>query len=1007
MTTKILSLSGIMLLLTTVVVAQQTFPVNGIPDKRNLYHLFKNARIIVDYKTTLDSSMLLIKNGRIEAVGIITVIPAGTIIHDMSGKWIYPSFIDPYTFYGLPEPSKSEKAKLPQLTSNTKGAYSWNQALKPETEAHRLFTVQDESASRYRKAGFGIVLSMPQDGIARGTGSIVTLGTESDQEVILKEKGAAGYSFQKGTSHQVYPTSEMGAIALLRQSFLDASWYAGAGKNTEFNISIQSWISNQSYPQIFECQNYLQSLRADKIGDEFGVRYIIKGSGDEYKRVHEIQATGNPYIIPLRFPENQDVSNPYDALNLSLGELMHWDLAPANAAILHHAGIPVVFTSDGLKDIQEFIVQLRKTISYGLPVQEALKAVTESPARLLGIENLCGAIRKGMMANFLITSGDIFKKDHFIFENWINGKPYVISQQPAVDIRGEYSLMIDTLTTMLLSVKGESYKPQGELRYRGDTIKASVTFNDHVIAIGFELKNPAAKGRYTLNGFPYGDDGRLFKGTAINPQGLNVLWELVRTGEFIRGAENDTTTVEIPSYGTVTYPAKAYGFKTLPAPENIIFRNVTVWTNESSGILKDHDVRIRNGKIESIGRNLDTTGYNVIDGTGKHLTSGIIDEHSHIAVSHNVNECSHAVTSEVRISDVIDPDDIQIYRQLAGGVTTSQLLHGSCNPIGGQSAIIKLRWGFPAEQMKFQGAPGFIKFALGENVKQSNWGDDNRIRYPQTRMGVEQVYINAFTKAIEYHKTWQAYNPKSKLPAPRRDLQLEALTEIMNRKRFITCHSYQQGEINMLMHVADSMGFKVNTFTHILEGYKVADKMKAHGAGASSFSDWWAYKYEVIEAIPHNGSILHDMGVITAFNSDDAEMARRLNQEAAKAVMYGGLSDEDAWKFVTLNPARLLRIDHLVGSIKAGKDADVVLWNGPPLSVYSKVEKTYIDGICFFDLTRDAELRSEIQKERARILNKMRDEKNKSPQGDLKKPAFREHLLHHCDDVHDDEQFNY
>jgi imidazolonepropionase-like amidohydrolase len=291
---------------------------------------------------------------------------------------------------------------------------------------------------------------------------------------------------------------------------------------------------------------------------------------------------------------------------------------------------------------------------------------------------------------------------------------------------------------------------------------------------------------------------------------------------------------------------------------------------------------------------------------------------------------------------------------------------------------------------------------LGENVKQANWGDLYRSRYPQSRMGVEQVYVDAFTRAIEYEAKLKASREKKSTMPFRRDLRMEAVAEIMNNKRHITCHSYQQGEITMLMRVADSLGFKVNTFTHILEGYKVADKMKAHGVGASSFSDWWAYKYEVIEAIPHNGSILHDVGVTVAFNSDDAEMARRLNQEAAKAVRYGNVSEEEALKFVTLNPAKLLRIDNRVGSIKPGKDADLVMWSDHPLSTYAIAQQTYIDGICYFDIDRDAQLRLEIASERKRIMSKMQAATRKG--GPAKSPSFQQKRIFHC--MEDDDEIH-
>jgi imidazolonepropionase-like amidohydrolase len=352
------------------------------------------------------------------------------------------------------------------------------------------------------------------------------------------------------------------------------------------------------------------------------------------------------------------------------------------------------------------------------------------------------------------------------------------------------------------------------------------------------------------------------------------------------------------------------------------------------------------------------------------------------------------------MGDVINPDDINIYRQLAGGVTTAQLLHGSANPIGGQSCLIKLRWGKNPEEFKYEKADGFIKFALGENVKRSNWGEANR--FPQTRMGVEQLYYDYFTRATAYKKQMEDFGKltpkqieKGNVVSPRRDLDLDALVEILNNKRFITCHSYVQSEINMLMHVADSMKFKINTFTHILEGYKVADKMKAHGANASTFADWWAYKLEVMDAIPYNAALLTKMGVNTAINSDDAEMGRRLNLEAAKAIKYGKLSEVQALKLVTLNPAKMLHIDNKVGSIKVGKVADLVLWTDNPLSIYAKVNTTIIDGQIYFSVDDDAKLREDIKKERARIIAKLITEKNKGAK--VIKPVAKKQNHFHCD----------
>jgi imidazolonepropionase-like amidohydrolase len=314
-------------------------------------------------------------------------------------------------------------------------------------------------------------------------------------------------------------------------------------------------------------------------------------------------------------------------------------------------------------------------------------------------------------------------------------------------------------------------------------------------------------------------------------------------------------------------------------------------------------------------------------------------------------------------------------------------LHGSANPIGGRSAIIKLKWGENADAMIYDNTPKFIKFALGENVKQSR--SRNGVRFPQTRMGVEQMFIDYFTRAREYEALKKSGKPY------RKDAEMETLVEILNKERFVSCHSYVQSEINMLMKVAEKFDFNINTFTHILEGYKVADKMAAHGVGGSTFSDWWAYKYEVNDAIPYNAAIMHNAGVTVAINSDDREMSRRLNQEAAKTVKYGGVSELEAWKMVTINPAKLLHLDDRVGSIKVGKDADVVLWNDHPLSIYAKVEKTIIEGKVFFDIEEDQKKRVAIKAEKSKLINMMMKEKMGG--GKTQVPKKREDRNFHCD----------
>ena len=423
----------------------------------------------------------------------------------------------------------------------------------------------------------------------------------------------------------------------------------------------------------------------------------------------------------------------------------------------------------------------------------------------------------------------------------------------------------------------------------------------------------------------------------------------------------------------ITFPNVGFGLKSIPNSQSIHFKNATLWTNENDGVIENSDIIIKNGKIVAIGKNLETPAdFKVIDATNKHITSGIIDEHSHMAAS-SINEGGHNSSAEVSIMDVINPDDINVYRNLAGGVTSAQILHGSANPIGGQSAIIKLKWGSEINDMYFEGAAPFIKFALGENVKQSNWSGS---RFPQTRMGVEQVFVDHFDRAKEYAKTWAEYNslsPRQKrsVTKPRFDDELETLWEILRGDRFVSSHSYVQSEINMLMKVAEKFNFRINTFTHILEGYKVADKMAEHGVGGSTFSDWWGYKYEVNDAIPYNASIMHNAGVTVALNSDNSELSRRLNLEAAKAVKYGDISEEEAWKFVTLNPAKLLHIDDKVGSLKIGKDADIVVWSGHPMSLFTKTEQTYIEGALYFDQDNHQQKLKEIKDEKSILIQQM------------------------------------
>jgi imidazolonepropionase-like amidohydrolase len=947
--------------------AQESFPVNGVADSREGCYAFTHATIVKDGQTTLKDATLLIRKGKIVSVGKAD-IPADAVVIDCSGKYLYPSFIDAYSDYGEPTPQRENRGfnfRGPsQIESDQKGAYGWNQAIHTDVDAIRQFAVDPAKAKTLRALGFGTVFTLVKDGIARGTGTVVTLAEEKENLDVVKEKAASVYSFNKGTSTQSYPSSMMGSIALLRQTYLDAAWYKTNPPGEGVNLSLQYWNEDQSLPQIFDASDKWNVMRADRIGDEFGVQYIIKGGGNEYQRMDDMKVTNASFILPLNFPDAPEVEDAADARFVSLEDMKHWELAPSEAGMFEKRGITFALTTADLKDPKTFLTNLRKAMDYGLSEATAFDALTKVPATLLGVYDKVGSLDAGKLANFVITNGPIFAEKTSFLQNWVQGIRYDVKNADWNNIAGTYTLSLADASgskqTYTLSVKNTS----AASLIQNDTTAVKLAFDGKLVKMSWSFGH-RARTSIRLSGAV---TDSVWTGSGLDTAGNLLQWTASLTSSTapIDSASKRKMPLRL---GKLTYPMDGYGWDTLPKQQTILIKNARVWTNEAQGRLENTDVLVRNGKIAAIGQNLSAADALVIDGTGKELTPGIIDEHSHIAAS-SINEGAQSVTSEVRIADNLNPDDIQIYRQLAGGVTTSHILHGSANSIGGQTQLIKLRWGVDDTSLKFKGADPFIKFALGENVKRTTSTQNNR--FPDTRMGVDQVFVDAFQRATDYENALKGPNAKY----VRRDLELDALVEIMNHKRFITCHSYVQSEITALMRVAEHYGFKVNTFTHILEGYKVADKMKAHGANTSTFSDWWAYKMEVQDAIAYNASLMHQMGLNVCINSDDAEQARRLNQEAAKGIKYGGMSEEDAFKMVSLNPAIALHVADRVGSIKVGKDADLVLWSANPLSIYAQPLKTIVDGTIYFDVDRDLQLRKDIREERNRLIAKILAEKS-------------------------------
>ena len=967
--------------------AQESFPVNGVRDVRTGLYAFTNATIVQNASTKIEKGTLLIKQGKIIAVGATVAIPADAVVVDCSGKYIYPSFVDAYTDYGVGAPKRPtggfNYGAPAQFVSNKPGAYNWNQAIKPEVNAYEIFAADEAGANAFRANGFGTVFTHMKDGIARGTGAVVTLNTGDSHQALIKTKAAAVYSFEKGSSTQSYPSSLMGSIALLRQTYLDAKWYQTKPASEGTNLSLEAFNATQSLPQIFAADDKWSTLRANRIGSEFGVQYILKGGDNGYQRIEELAKTKASFIIGIDFPAAMDVEDPTDARFVSLSDMKHWELAPTNPAAFEKANIPFSISVSEMKDSKAFFANLRKAISAGLSEAKALDALTKIPATQIGVYDQVGSVEVGKWANFLITTEPVFSSTAKIIENWVQGKKYELNASEWTNLSGKYKLTISnggTTTDYNLEVK----KDLSASVITTDTLAAKLSVNESLIKLSFPSKKGKGAEQIRLGGVIVGNN---WNGVGTDAQGNKTTWNASLVGTIAAVADKKKDNDSTKALSKVTYPFVGLGNETIPNQETLLIKNATVWTSEKEGVLENTDVLVKAGKIAKVGKNISDASARVIDGTGKHLSAGIIDEHSHIGAL-SINEGAQSVTSEVRIGDNMNPEDINIYRQLSGGVTTSHILHGSANTIGGQTQLMKLRWGATDEGLKFVGADPFIKFALGENVKRTTSTNNNR--FPDTRMGVEEVLNDAFDRAVDYQKALKA-NPNT-----RRDLELDALVEIMNKKRFITCHSYVQTEITYMMRVAEKYGFKVNTFTHILEGYKVADKMKEHGATASTFSDWFMYKTEVQDAIAYNAAIMQKVGLNVCINSDDAEMARRLNQEAGKVVKYGGVSEQDAFNMVTINPAKALHVEDKVGSIKAGKDADLVLWSDNPLSIYAKSLYTIVDGVVYFDREKDAEARKTIASERARLIQKMLGDKRA---GAPTRPATASvQTLLHCGD---------
>ncbi len=954
----------------------QAAPAQGIRPADVRTHAIVGATVHVAPGRVIEDATIVMRDGVIEAVGKDLAIPAQARRWPGEGLTVYAGLIDAAILVDV--------AELPQ--PGEAGAH-WNGLVHPQVSASGEHLPDAETRKAMRELGFTAAAVYPSKGILRGSGAVVALAEKDEHSLVYLDPAAMAAGFDRGSGgggEREYPTAMMGAIALLRQTFLDAAWHARcaeiwradpAGHEPPMRAdaleSLAAAVTGRQ-PVLFDAPDELVALRAARLARELDLQAVLLGSGYEFRRLQEIAGTKLPVIVPIKFPKRPSVSGLPEADEVSLRDMLTWEQAPTNPRRLVEAGVTVVLTTHRLEKRSGFHEALHRAIAAGLTEEAALSALTVAPARVLGVDGLIGTIEPGKAANLVVVEGSLFERKPAIRDVWINGRRHEVTRAPQVTLDGQGTL-------------SASFGLQASVTFERKESKLTVEAPDGSKVKASDVALQHDRLQFALAGEKFGIDGFLrlsglesrggIAGSGVLPSGEPFTFTLTPAAEPGAGKDEKEDEEEPfePVQQELVLPFGAFGLTERPRPRDLLLENATIWTCGPEGVIVGGSMLVVGGRIERVGRGpLPAVGAGVeaVDLQGRHVTPGLIDCHSHTAIDGGVNEFGQAISAEVRIEDVIDPDDINLYRELAGGLTAANLLHGSANPIGGQSCTIKLRWSAPADELPVAGAPAGIKFALGENVKRS------RSRYPNTRMGVEAIIRDALLAARDYQAEWLRYDSldeaaKRRTMPPRRDLELDALVEILQGERRVHCHSYRQDEILMLLRLAEEIEFTVGTLQHVLEGYKVADAIASHGAGASSFSDWWAYKAEVMDAIPYHGALMHDVGVLVSFNSDSSELARRMNGEAAKAVRYGGVDPQQALGFVTINPARQLGVDDRIGTLEPGKDADFAVWSESPLSTYARCEQTWIEGARYFDLETDLAMRQWAESERQRLIQKI------------------------------------
>jgi imidazolonepropionase-like amidohydrolase len=957
--------------------ATRTQPVEAMRDNTPGVHAFAGARIVVAPGRVLQNATLVVRDGLIEAVGTSVQVPADARVWDMRGLTLYPGFIDAHADVGI--------TSAPPEGETDAGPVHWNPQVRPYFSAAADLRDDPERRQVLRAQGFTAALAVPQLGIFRGETAIVGLGDEDENERVLK--GGVAQSLKLDGDNALgggYPNSPMGAIALVRQTLLDADWYIRAWdayradpaglRPPETNTALAALqpVARSEEPLFVETRAEAEILRAHAIAAEFpAVDLWLRGNGEEYRIIDVLSESTAPLVLPLAFPEAPDVETPEDALDVSLAELRHWYLAPENPGRLARAGISFSLTADELEEEDEFLENLRTAVARGLAADDALAALTINPARMLGVEATLGTLEAGKLANVVVAEGDLFEDDVRIRDVWIGGTRYAINPALASDPRGRWIVASDdSRLNGTLEIEGSIDRLHGRIILNNRAVmlsSASAGTESGRLLIAFPGSAIDASGTVRLSGSISGDE---MSGWSELPTGTGPEWSAERTQAYTvseSGAnDGDDEGSGVARQAQITLPeirpAVEFGRERMPEqPENVLVRNATVWTQGPQGRLENADLLVTNGKVTRVGQNLQApSGAVVIDGTGRHVTPGLIDAHVHNATD-GTNESGFAIVPEVRMGDVVTYDEVAMYRQLAGGLTSAHVMHGSANPIGGQNVFLKMRWGALPDQLKLENGPRTVKFALGENPKR------REDRYPDTRMGTNQIIRDHFMAARDYERAWQRWNETQEGLPPRRDLRMDALVDILNEDLRVHSHGYRQDEFLALIRLAQEFDFNIQALQHGLEAYKIAPELAEAGVAAVVWSDWSSFKVEAYDGTPYNARILLDAGVLTSLHSDNTQLSSRMNWEAGK-ILRTGVSEEDALSLVTNRTASVFGVDDRIGSLQPGLDADFVIWNGHPLSQFTLAEQTWVDGRKYFDMQEDARMREQVAQERARLI---------------------------------------